>query len=420
MRYHLIGDQGVSMSGIRIILESFGHQVSGSDLKTGGHKQENISADIDFVVRTSAVSPGSPGWIEVERANELGVTVLKRSELIKEITADKFLIAVSGMHGKTTVTSLIGLMLIEAGLDPTVLVGEKISEFNGQTARVGKSKYFVLEACEYDKSFFDFYPDICVITNLDVEHLDTYPGGMPEIKEAFKKFISNIKSNGKIVYCGEDSNLAEVIKGSSLDLSPYNKVTLSPELLNQLTIIGDHNILNATAAAVVARSLNISDDIIEKVFKSFKGAKRRLELWGEINGAKVYDDYGHHPTEIAATINALKSKFADKKLITIFWPHQYKRILPLRDEFVEVLSKSDEVILKPIFFVPGRDEVLDISSEFLVDKLIGRGVLAKVVDDNKDIVEDLKSRVDGNNIILTIGIPPIYEVAKQLVGSING
>lgn len=420
MRYHLIGDQGVSMSGLRIILESDGHIVSGSDLKTGGHKQENISSDIDFVVRTSAVSPESPGWVEVQRSNELGIPVIKRSELIKELTKDKYLIAVSGMHGKTTVTSLTGLMMIEAGLDPTVLVGEKISEFGGATARVGRSKYFVLEACEYDKSFLDFSPDICVLTNLDEEHLDTFPNGMSDIKDSFGKYLENIKDNGKIIFFKNDENLSAVVKKASFEKVPYDENTIPEDLISRLSILGKHNVLNATAAALAARSVGVHDDIILKVFESFKGAKRRLEFWGEVNGAKVYDDYGHHPTEIKASISALKSAFPDKRLLTIFWPHQYKRVLPLKDKFVEALSESDEVILKPIYFVPGRDEILDIRSEDIARGIVQNGVPAKVISEDDNIAQEIRSKVNQGMMILTIGIPPIYEVAKLLTGRSDG
>jgi len=190
MKYHLIGDQGISMSGVKKILQSRGHLVSGSDLKTGGHDAKNITPDIEMVVRTSAVNPGSPGWIEIEAAEKLSIPVKKRSQILGEITLENKLIAISGMHGKTTTAALAGLVMIEAGLDPTVLIGEHIREFDNDVLRLGNSSYFVMEACEYDRSFLDFYPDILILTNIDLEHLDTYPGGLPEIVLTFKTIFS--------------------------------------------------------------------------------------------------------------------------------------------------------------------------------------------------------------------------------------
>ena len=418
MRYHLIGDMGISMRGLRKILEADGQTVSGSDLKTNGHRAENISKDIDIVIRSSAISPGSPGWIEVEEAEKYGISVIKRSKFIGEYTKDKFLIAVSGAHGKTTVTSLIGLMLIEGKLDPTVLVGEIIPQLENDVIRIGKSKYFVLEACEYDRSFLDFKPNIAIITNVDEEHIDTYPGGLAEIIETFRDFIGTVKQGGTVIGCGCDVNVVEIINQARPDIKKIfygDKSGEYSKLKYDLAIIGKHNKLNALAALAVADTLHISEEVKAKVFKEFKGAKRRLEYMGEINGSEVFDDYGHHPTEILASIMALRDKYPEKKLVTVFWPHQYKRILALKKEFVDVLSKSDEVILKPIFLVPGRDEKLDISSQDLANGLNENKIPTKVLENDNEIIEYLRKISDQNKIILTIGIPPIYKVAEQLV-----
>lgn len=418
MKYHLIGDQGISMRGLRKILEADGHQVTGSDLKTNGHHEDNITHDIDLVIRNSAINIGSPGWVEVEKAKEYNIPVIKRSVFIGEYTKDKYLIAISGAHGKTTVTSLIGLMLIEANLDPTVLVGEVIPQLNNDVIRIGKSKYFVFEACEYDRSFLDFKPNMAIITNIDEEHIDTYPGGLPEIVLAFKEYINNIKPGGKLIGCGLDKNVLNVIKDAKPDIKKIiygDKQGKYSKLEYDLSLIGEHNKLNALAAVAVADELVIKKEVVAKVLKEFKGAKRRLEYVGEVNGSMVYDDYGHHPTEMLATISALRSKFPNKKLVTVFWPHQYKRVLALKDEFIKVLSKSDEVVLKPIFLVPGRDNILNISSEDLTAGLKEKAVKAKVLDNDKEIVSYLKKISTENKIILTIGIPPIYKVAEQLV-----
>ncbi|MFA7244469.1 MAG: Mur ligase family protein [Patescibacteria group bacterium] len=411
MHYHLIGSMGVSMRGIQKILEHEGHVVTGSDLKLKGHDAKNISSDIDVIVRTSAVSPGSPGWVEVLEGEKLGIKIVKRSEILADITKKKYLITISGMHGKTTVTSLIGLIMIEAGFDPTVLVGEEVREF-GDVVRIGKSKYFVMEACEYDRSFLDFKPDIAVITNIDKEHLDTYPGGVPEILDAFGEFIKNIKSGGILVYCAEDQNLSQLVnKYENAKKVPY-KISGNEF---EIGLLGEHNKLNSEAAISVGKELGIKLDIARSVLKKFKGAHRRLEYKGSINGAQVYDDYGHHPTEIRATIKALSDQFPDKKLVVVFWPHQYKRILPLLSEFADAFKLADDVILKPIYFVPGRDEELDVSSEKIVEIINTKGKKAKVFDNDDEICDYLINNTDSSSIILTIGIPPIYKVAEKIV-----
>lgn len=417
MNYHLIGDQGVSMRGIRKILEAEGHKVTGSDLKTDGHSPKNISKEIDFVIRNSAINPGSEGWIEVETAEKFNIPVIKRSKFVGEYTKDKFLITVSGAHGKTTVTSLIGLIMIEAGMDPTVLVGEVIPQLDNDVARIGKSKYFVFEACEYDRSFLDLTPNIAVITNIDEEHIDTYPGGLSEIIQAFTDFVAEIKSGGTVVGCESDINVKKIVNQSRGDI---NKILYGGEsgeyskLRYDLTIIGEHNKLNALAACAVAGVLKIDKEVISKTLKEFTGAKRRLEYIGEINGSLIYDDYGHHPTEMMASISSLRNKYPDKKLITIFWPHQYKRVMALKDDFVKVLSRSDQVVLKPIYLVPGRDSVLDVSSEDLAKDLRQKNVNTKVFESDTEIVKYLKEISNSDNIFLTIGIPPIYKVAEQL------
>ena len=417
MKYHLIGDMGVSMSAIRYILEQSGNTVSGSDLKFGSHSPKNITDDLDFVIRSSAITSGSPGWVEVLEAEKRGIKVLKRSEFLAELTKDKFLIAVSGMHGKTTVTALIGLTLIEARLDPTVLVGEKLNEFGNQAVRIGKSKYFVLEACEYDRSFLDLAPDVAILTNIDLEHLDTYPGGMSEIKEAFSNFISKIKINGTLIICGKDKNLVDVAKTARSDIKViyYGEERNRHVDKNKIALIGQHNRLNAEAAFALADCLKIDNNYVSKVLVNFKGAKRRLEYKGEFRKIPIYDDYGHHPTEISTTIKALKEKFPNKKIIMVFWPHQYKRILPLKKYFIDSLSQADEIILKPIYLVPGRDTKLDITSDELAYELQKLGRKSLVIDDDNKIVEYLKSSNDKDKVILTTGIPPIYKVADLLL-----
>ncbi len=417
MKYHLIGDQGVSMRGIKKYLEHLGHTVTGSDLKTGGHKKENVTSDTDLLVRTSAVSPGSEGWVEVEAAKKLGIKILKRSELLGELTKNKELIAVSGMHGKTTVTSMIGLCLVAAGFDPTVLVGEDLVEFDG-VLRFGDSSWFVMEACEYDRAFLDFYPKILVLTNIEEEHLDTYPNGLSEIKEAFTQYINHVPDDGLIVACGDDENVEDVLsKVNTKAKVIYYGFTTSKynDLDFKLSIPGKHNVLNAMSALALCDYLKIDRKVSEKVLGEFKGAHRRFEHKGSFKGAELVDDYGHHPTEIKSTIEALNERYPEKRKVVVFWPHQYKRIKPFLNDFAQAFKGADEVIIKPIFLVPGRDEKLNVSSGDIVDLINAKKNIAKFYETDSEIVKYLSETLDSDSVLLTIGIPPVYMIEDELL-----
>lgn len=420
IRYHLIGDRGVSMRGLALYLKYLGHTVSGSDLKTGGHKAENITSDINLVVRTSAANDHSPAKVEIDRAYELGIKVIKRSELIREITKDKELIAVSGIHGKSTITTMAGLVLIEAGFDPTVMVGAEVKEFKDDVIRIGSSKWFVLEACEYDRAFLDFYPKILILTNIEEEHLDTYPGGLPEIKEAFTQYINHLPDDGLIIACVDDENVKDVL-GKVSTKAKIIYYGFSAEKYNnldfKLSVPGQHNVLNALSVITLADYLHISLDIVQKTLMNFQGAHRRFELKGNFNGADLIDDYGHHPTEIETTIAALSERYPNKKKIVVFWPHQYKRILPLLDKFAQAFREADEVIILPIFFVPGRDEIMNVKSEDLVSKIKNLGIDAKYCETIEKTVDVLRNKLDKSSVLLTIGIPPVYQVIDKILGA---
>lgn len=420
MKYHLIGNRGISMQGLEEYLKYLGNEVTGSDLKSGGHSAKNITDDIDLVVRTSAVNPGSEGWVEVEEAQKKDIKVIRRSELLGELTDEKRLVAVSGMHGKTTITTLAGLVLEEAGFDPTILVGEKVKEFGEKPIKIGKSDWFVAEACEYDRSFLDFHPEILILTNIEEEHLDTYPGGLIEIMETFKKYLSNISEQGVIIACKDDKNVKKLIESSGIKkkIIYYGK---SAPLYNfskldfKIGLLGDHNKINALSVIALADYLGIDQDIVKKVLVNFSGAKRRLEYKGSYNGMKMYDDYGHHPTEIAASIKALKDKFPKKELVVVFWPHQYKRVKPLVRDFAESLRMGDKVIIKPIYFVPGRDKILNVSSSDIADIINKDSDKSSVMETNAQIIKYIKNNTDKDNILLTIGIPPVYKIIEELV-----
>lgn len=418
MKYHFIGDQGISMQGLKKYMFLMGNQVSGSDIKTNGHKKENISSDIDVVVRTSAINPGSDGWVEVDEAQKKRIKVIKRSELLGQITKNKKLIGVSGTHGKTTVSAMAGLLLIKAEMDPTVLIGERVIEFDNEVLRVGKSEWFVAEVCEYDRSFLDIYPKIVILTNIEEEHLDSFPSGINEIKEAFIEYLNHVPDDGIIIACSDNKNVMDAIDKIKTKAKiiyygftseKYNKLPF------KLNIPGKHNVVNALSILALSDLLGIQNNIFKKTLLGFKGAKRRFEKKGQFNGADLIDDYGHHPTEISATLSALKEKYPKKERIVIFWPHQYKRIKSLLKEFSKAFRDADLVIIKPIFFVPGRDEKLDISSSDLVGLLKKKGKNALYLENDNQIIEYLLKKLTNQSVLLTIGIPPVYKIIDKLL-----
>jgi len=423
MKYHFIGDQGVSMRGLKKYLKVLGNTVTGSDIKTGGHKAENITSNIDFVVKTS-IEKNFPGYVEVEAAlKNKNIKVLKRSELLGRIVNGKKAIAVAGAHGKTTVTTMAGLLLQEAKFDPTVFVGGKVREFDDDVVRIGQSDWFVLEACEYDRSFLDIKPKIAIITNIEEEHLDTYPKGLDQIREAFTQFLDNVPDDGLIIACYDDQNVREVIEKTKskakvifygFNASKYNKLDFA------LKVPGKHNILNALSILALADFLKIERNVFKESIKDFLGARNRFEKIGEYNGADLIDDYGHHPTEIKLTIEALAEKYPDQKKIVVFWPHQNRRTNHLFDQFVKSFDLADEVIIKPIFFIEGRDEKSDLTSLDLAREINKRGVKSSFYDSNEEIVDYLKDKLNKDTVLLTIGALPTSEISKTLIKMQNG
>lgn len=421
MWYHLVGISGVSMRTIAKILQKQGHKVTGSDLKLSGHDKKNIVDGIDAVVYTSAITQNSAGWVEIEEAKKRNIELIKRGKILADLVSDRKVIAVSGTHGKTTTTSMIGLSMIKAGLDPLVIVGEEVSDL-GSTFRYGSGRWAVVEACEYDRNFLYFHPQIAVITNIEEEHLDHYPGGISDLQDAFFKFASQVTDNGVVIACGDDKNTLEVVK--ELKKKKIKTITYGLDKKNDfnelpfdLSIPGDHNRRNALATLAVADIVNAGPKVVEEAIVNFHGAHRRFELIGEKDGVLVIDDYGHHPTEIAALLSGVKEKYPDRKVVTVFWPHQYKRTKAFLKKFPKALSISDKIVIKEIFFVPGRDEKTNVSGKDIVD-LVNQEKSGKAVfiNDDKKIVEYLNSILESGDVLVTVGIPPVYNIANMYLG----
>jgi UDP-N-acetylmuramate--alanine ligase len=427
MHYHLIGINGISMSGLAKILKTLGHQVSGCDiekfksqisnLKTyQGHSPDHITKNLDALIISAAITPASAGWVEVEKAKKLNIPIITRSKMIGKLMQDRVGIAVAGMHGKTTVSAMITLILEEAGYRPSFLIGGEIPTLGN--ARWNK-EYFVVEACEYARQFLDFRPKIAVITNIEEEHLDTYPGGLPEIRKAFKKFVKLLPKNGLLVLWEDDPATPWLSKVAKCKVKTFSLKKPWPGL--KLKIPGKHNILNATAAARVCHELGVSHQIIKNILNDFRGVKRRFEIKGEKNGVLVVDDYGHHPSEIQATLAGAREFYPGRRILCVFQPHQYSRTKMLFSDFARSFSNCDELIIAPIYVVPGRDpRNLILKGENLIKDLVkeikNKSQKNTIYLESYDkILEYLKKKIRKNDLVITMGATKIYEVGEKLI-----
>jgi UDP-N-acetylmuramate--alanine ligase len=395
-KVHLIGVGGIGMSGIAEFLIRKGYIVSGSDLfpsqiterlkKLGvnvfvGHNAENIQNNVDLVVYSSAVKENN---CEFTKANDSGIKMVKRAVILGELVNDLFLISVSGTHGKTSTTAMIAKVLIDNNLDPTVFAGGNIDFLDNGTSRIGAGKYAVVEADEYDRSFLTLKSDVAVITNIELDHTDIYKT-LSDLKNSFQQFINNSKPGYKIVACGDDENILDVIREyDAKDKYLYglkennqnviNKIENKNEKISfsinnkeiKLKVPGIHNALNSIAAYLASGCAGISFENYAKSIVSFSGVKRRLELKFS-NDIKVYDDYAHHPTEVAASFDAIKN-ITKNRIITVFQPHTFTRTRDLYKEFAYALKDNDVVILADIY--PARETAIEgVSSGLIFDEL---------------------------------------------------
>lgn len=420
---HFIGIGGIGVSSIARMFLLEGKGVSGSDLSSSktteeleklnahifyGHDAKNIPEDTGLVVYTIAIPEDNPEFLE---ARKKGLPMLSYPELLGLISKDKFTIAVSGTHGKTTTTAMIAKILLDAHLDPTVIVGSFLLDEKSNFI-AGKSNYFVVEACEYKRSFLNINPKIIVITNIDNDHLDYYKD-IKDIQSAFREFIQKLPGDGMVVCNPMDPLIAPVIENIKVKIIDY-----SLHAKPALSIPGAHNLLNAQAAQAVADNLGIDKNRTLSALFKFKGTWRRFEYKGTMkNGALVYDDYGHHPTEIAATIAAAKERFPDKKIILVFQPHLYSRTKLLLPQFVEVLSVADAVFLAPIYAAREKFDP-EISSDILGKCLKEKNVPVFSFSDAQKMEKPIRERYsDKKYLILTIGAGDIYKIGELLLGA---
>ena len=454
-RIHFIGVGGIGMSGIAELLVNLGYKVSGSDMQrtditdrleslgariTQGHDARNVS-DAEVVVYSSAVRATNP---EMEAARARGLAVVPRAEILAELMQLRQGIAVAGAHGKTTTTSMIALVLDMAGLDPTVVIGGRVSSF-GSNAKLGRGKYLVAEADESDRSFLKLSPRFAVITNIDREHLEAYEG-FDDLKAAFVQFANGVPTNGAVIMCADDAHLRAMrgdikrhvitygfdesadVTALGLQMKGFGSVSTvrarkpggrAVELGQmELAIPGRHNVLNALAAVAMSRELGIGWSDIARALGGFHGAERRFQRRGEAGGVAVVEDYGHHPTEIAAVVAAAKP-IATGRLILAFQPHRFTRTQFLLSEFGRAFEGADALVLTDIY-AAGEDPIAGVTLDALADTVRGgfTGEL-RVVRALADVSGELATMARPGDLIVLLGAGSIGSIASSVLRALG-
>jgi UDP-N-acetylmuramate--alanine ligase len=449
-RVHFVGIGGIGMSGIAEVLLTLGFKVSGSDLKSSavterlaglgaavfeGHRGENVEG-AEVVVTSSAVSRGNP---EVAEARRRHIPVIQRAEMLAELMRLKYGIAIAGMHGKTTTTSMVGAVLQAGGLDPTIVVGGRVDAL-GSNARYGKSHYLVAEADESDRSFLKLSPIVSVVTNIDREHMDTYRD-MEDIEQTFLDFMDRVPFYGTVVVCNDDERLRglipnvqrRVVTYGTREDSDFRIVAMDAAAINggpgsrftveyrgrplgdfHLHVPGAHNVLNATAAIAVGVGLDIEAEKVRDALETFRGVDRRFQLRGQANGVSVFDDYGHHPTEIRATLAAAR-QCGYKRIHVIFQPHRYTRTQALMPEFGTAFENADSLFVLDIY--PASEQPIPgITAESLVDRVNQAGTaLARYVSSSSEAIDAAIEAAQPGDIILTLGAGNVSQLGPQVV-----
>jgi UDP-N-acetylmuramate--alanine ligase len=445
---HLVGIGGIGMSGIAEVLHNLGYDVRGSDIRASdtterlmglgirihiGHSPKNVR-DAHVIVVSSAIGKKNPEVLEAER---LGIPVIPRAEMLAEIARLKYAVLVAGSHGKTTTTSLISTMLAQGGFDPTVIIGGKLKAF-GTNARLGWGDFLVAEADESDGSFLRLSPTIGVVTSIDREHMD-YFNTMEELKGAFLSFMNKVPFYGISVLCVEDENIRELLPSvhrrvltygfsGDADLRAVNlrKGFMSMEFdavlkggeLGRFTVPapGEHSVLNSLACISVGLELQMDEAKIQETIREFKGIQRRLEFKGEAKGINVYDDYGHHPTEIIATLKALKESIGSSRLFVVFQPHRYTRTRDLMREFAGSFDYADAVVLMDIY--PAAEKpIKGVSSDTLFRKMKRKDVFRAK---GKEVAGFVCSKLREGDTLITLGAGNVWKVGEEALDILKG
>jgi UDP-N-acetylmuramate--alanine ligase len=445
---HFIGIGGIGMSGIAEILLSLDMKVSGSDLRRGpiterlaqlgatiyeGHEAGHV-AGATVVVTSSAVSAMNP---EVLEARARKIPVIQRAEMLAELMRLKYGIAIAGMHGKTTTTSMVAAVLAAGGLDPTVVVGGRVDAL-GSNAKLGASHFLVAEADESDRSFLKLSPILAIVTNLDREHMDCYRD-MPDVEQAFLAFMDRVPFYGAVTACLDNPQLAAILprvhrrvftygvkaeadyRLNFLDSSPgcFSRFEVAtkdgPLGTFELHVPGRHNVLNATAAVAIAHQLEVAPEKIADGLRHFRGVDRRFQQRGKARGVTVVDDYGHHPTEILATLAAARA-CTQGRIHVVFQPHRYTRTRDLLDEFGNAFTDADTVVVLPIY-AASEEPLPGITAELLRDRI--KGPRAHFAPDFPSAVGLITAQARDGDLILTLGAGSVSQIAPQILAALE-
>lgn len=443
---HFIGIGGYGMSAIARVMLEMGYTVTGSDVASQelteklaakgakiyiGHTAEHVHG-ADLVVYSTALPQDNVERIE---AQEQGIPILHRSQMLARLLNERTGVAVAGAHGKTTTSSMIALVMEQCGTDPTYIIGGELMDV-GTNAKAGHGKCVVAEADESDGSFLQYHPSLGVVTNIEADHLENYGGDFGRLKDAYVQFLNQVKPDGKAVVCGDDSNVRELlskVQSQSItygierecDYSAHDivlgdrcvtfKMNRGAEELGtiELSVPGRHNVYNAMATVIVCMEAGIPFADIAEAICHFHGAKRRFQVLGESDGILIIDDYAHHPTEIQATIAAAKA--TGKRIIAVFQPQRYTRTFFLLDAFSRAFGEADEVIITDIYSPAGEKRIEGVHSSKMVDLIKqNSNPGARYLATKQDVLADLQGRLKPGDLVLTMGAGDIYKVGYEL------
>ena len=450
---HFVGIGGSGMCGIAEVMHNQGYQVSGSDINDSlvtqrlqsigieifiGHDSKNIS-NTDVVVVSSAIDRSNP---EIEAALKARLPVVRRADMLGELMRYRHGIAVAGAHGKTTTTSLLTMMMAEAQLDPTYVIGGKLNA-SGKNAALGSSRFLIAEADESDASFLTLHPMSAIVTNIDQDHMETYENSFDKLKAAYIQFLQNMPFYGLAVVCGDDAELYAMIDDISrpvltFGLEPFNDVQAidvvaqgtkthftvlrrdHEPLRLTLNIPGIHNVYNALAAITMATDEGVDDDAIKRALQKFAGVGRRFEQHEAVTlddgDVLLIDDYGHHPKEVDATIKAARQSFPERRLVMMFQPHRYSRTRDCFDDFVEVLSAVDELLLLEVYSA-GENHINGADTKSLARSIRLRGEVEPTFVDKNNIAPVMQRLLKANDMLITQGAGNVGQIAVELAAN---
>jgi len=452
-KLHFVGIGGIGMSGLAEILVDQGFTITGSDRAANdnterlerlgirvavGHKTENLDPDADVLVYSSAIPPENP---EIVAAHKRNIPVIRRAEMLAEVMRLKYGIGIAGTHGKTTTTSMVSLVLMEGGVDPTVIVGGRLHGLAGSNARMGKGEFIVVEADEYDRSFLSITPTIAVLTTLETDHLDCYRD-LEDIKSAFIQFAAKVPFYGFVVLCLDEPALQDIMPNIKKKIITYGlngQADLQAvELVHkqnrtrftvirggselgsiELQIPGKHNVQNALAAIAVGLELGVSFENVKKGIEKFTGVFRRWEVKADVKNITVVDDYAHHPTEIKATLSGVKAGWR-RRVICVFQPHLYSRTRDFYDEFGRSFFNADVLVITDVY--PAREEPIQgVSGELIANaaKVFGHKQV-HYVPDKTTVPAFLMSMKQEGDIIITMGAGDIWKFGEQFIALLKG